>query len=167
MKKLFIYLMFSMTFALTACSDDDEITMPEYLPVTYANIAGTWQLKEWHSEELGEGRYCYLVINRKANDDGNRTLEMYMNLDSDKSHRITSVYELSDDDEVMDEDPTNAIISGIYDHSAGFWNNSYLVNQVDANRMVWTVIDDAEDVSVYVRCESVPEDILAGTRALE
>lgn len=166
MKNIFVYLMLAMTFALSACSDDDEMAVSPYLPVTYANIAGTWQLTEWNGEELGEGRYCYLVINRKANDDGNRTLEIYMNIDSDKSHHITSIYELKDDDE-MDEEPTTAIISGMYDHSAGFWNNSYLVNQVDATRMVWTVTDDAEDVSVYVRCESIPEDILAGTRALK
>lgn len=166
MKNIFVYLMLAMTFLLSACNDDDKILEPEYLPVTYANLAGTWQLKEWHGEALGEGRYCYLIINRKANEDGNRTLEIYMNMDSDKSRHITSIYELEDDEE-MDENPCTAIISGMYDYSAGFWNNSYLVSEVDASRMVWTVMEDTEDTSVYMRCDGIPEDILAGTRTVE
>lgn len=49
----------------------------------------------------------------------------------------------------------------------GFWNNSYLISELEADRMVWTVLEDAEDVSVYVRCEKVPEDIMNGTRAIK
>lgn len=164
MKNIFVYLTLAVTLMLTACHDD-EINAPQSLPVNYANLAGIWQLKEWNGEELGEDRYCYLIINRKADEDGNRALEMYQNMDTYKSRYITSTYELKDDDK-MDEDPTTAIISGMYDHNAGFWSNDYIVSEVEATRMVWTVADDAEDVSVYVRCDEVPEDILVGTRTL-
>lgn len=51
--------------------------------------------------------------------------------------------------------------------ACGFWNNSYLISELEADRMVWTVLEDAEDVSVYVRCEKVPEDIMNGTRAIK
>ena len=166
MNKIIFCTLFALTCLFSACSDDDEVLEPAYLPVTYANIAGTWQLKEWRGEELGEGRYCYLVINRKANEEDEHTLEMYMNIDSDKSRHITSIYELEDDED-MDEAPTTAYISGRYDYSAGFWNNDYLVSEVEPNRMVWTVVNETEDVSVYIRCDAVPEDILAGTRAIK
>lgn len=168
MRNKFIYLMLVMTVLLSACSsDDDPIEEPKvFLPVNYANIAGTWQLAEWNGEALEGGRYCYLVINRKANDDGERTLTIYMNMDSNKSRCITSVYELEDDEE-MDENPYTAYISGMYDYSAGFWNNDYIISEVESDRMVWTVVGDADDRSVYVRCDDVPEDIIAGTRAID
>lgn len=166
MKNIFLYLLCAMALFVSSCSDDDKVQLPEYMPVTYANIAGVWQLAEWNGEALGEERYCYLVIGRKANDDGYRVLDIYMNLDSNKSRHLTSVYELEDDEE-MDDNPYTAFISGMYDYSAGFWNNSYIISELTPDRMVWTVTDDAEDVSVYVRRDAVPEDILTGTRAAE
>lgn len=167
MKNIFTTLLLAATCLLSACNDDDAPAVKEYLPVTYANIAGTWKLSEWNGEATTDDRYCYLVIERKANEEtGNRALTMYTNIDSDKSRTITSVYELEDNIE-MDEDPATAIIKGIYDHSAGFWNNDYLISEVDSDRMVWTVTEDADDISVYVRCEAVPEDIVAGTRAIK
>lgn len=166
MKNMFICWALMLTFFLSSCGNDDEVLVSEYMPVTYANIAGIWQLEEWNGEALGEGRYCYLVIDRKADDKGYRALDIYMNIDSDKSRHLTSIYELEDDEE-MDEDPYTAFISGMYDYSTGFWNNSYIISELESDRMVWTVSEDKEDVSVYVRCDAVPEDILAGTRTVE
>ena len=162
MKNILVYLMLAATFLLSACDKDEKMLEPSYLPVTYANIAGTWQLAEWNGVEMSEGRYCYLVIKRKADEEtGKRALEIYTNIDSDKSHLLTSTYELEGDEDL------GSIISGIYDHAAGFWNNSYLISELEADRMVWIVLEDAEDVSVYVRCEKVPEDIMNGTRAIK
>ena len=168
MRSKFIYLMLVMTVLLSACSNDDDPIEDQkvFLPVNYANIAGTWQLAEWNGEALEDGRYCYLVINRKANDEGERTLTIYMNMDSDKGLCITSIYELEDDEE-MDENPYTAYISGMYDYSAGFWNNDYIISEVEADRMVWTVVGDESDRSTYVRCDDVPEDIKAGTRTVD
>ncbi|WP_303207648.1 lipocalin family protein [Bacteroides oleiciplenus] len=162
MKNIVTYLMLVTAFLLSACSEEEMMSEPEYLPVNYANIAGTWKLSEWNGQEMGEERYCYLVIGRKADEDtGKRTLDIYMNMDSDKSRHLTSTYELEEDEDL------GTIISGMYDHSAGFWNNSYLISELEYSRMVWTVSDDFEDVSVYVRCDEVPEDILSGTRAIK
>lgn len=161
MNKLLTYCMLAAALLMAACNDDDTIVEPQYLPATYANVAGTWQLAEWNGEKLDEERYCYLVIHRRPDDEtGERTLEIYANIDSDKSHHTTSIYELEEDEDL------GTIISGMYDHSAGFWNNSYVISGLEANRMVWTVTDDDSDVSVYVRCESVPDDIVAGTRSV-
>ena len=65
MKNILVYLMLAATFLLSACDKDEKMLEPSYLPVTYANIAGTWQLAEWNGVEMSEGRYCYLVINAK------------------------------------------------------------------------------------------------------
>ena len=117
MKNILVYLMLAATFLLSACDKDEKMLEPSYLPVTYANIAGTWQLAEWNGVEMSEGRYCYLVIKRKADEEtGKRALEIYTNIDSDKSHLLTSTYELEEDEDL------GSIISGIYDHAAGFWN---------------------------------------------
>lgn len=154
--------MFAAFILLSACSDEVEISEPEYLPVTYANVAGTWQLAEWNGTKTDGKRYCYLVIGRKKDaETGKRSIEMYTNIDSDKSRYITSTYELEDIEGL------HTIISGLYDHSAGFWNNSYIISELEEDRMVWTVQDDAEDVSVYVRAEFVPEDIVNGTRSID
>lgn len=130
MKNILVYLMLAATFLLSACDKDEKMLEPSYLPVTYANIAGTWQLAEWNGVEMSEGRYCYLVIKRKADEEtGKRALEIYTNIDSDKSHLLTSTYELEEDEDL------GSIISGIYDHAAGFWNNSYLISELEADRM--------------------------------
>lgn len=162
MKNILAYVMLAVTFLLTACDKDEIVPEVEYLPVTYANIAGTWKLAEWNGTPLSENRYCYLVIERRPDDEtGKRSLKMYMNIDSNKSHLETSTYELTED-----EDSGTTSISGLYDYGAGFWTNTYVISELESDRMVWTVSDDAEDVSVYVRCEEVPEEILNGTRSL-
>lgn len=159
MKRLLCYLMLVVSLCLGACNDEDKV-MEQSPVVTYASLAGTWRLAEWNGTEMDEHRYCYLIIQRRPDEEtGERLLEMYTNIDSDKSHYVASVYKLEEDEEL------GTIISGRYAHAAGFWNNSYRVS-MEVDRMVWRVSDDADDVSIYVRCESVPDDILAGTRAV-
>lgn len=161
MRKILNYLLMAAILAFTACNDDDA-PIQEAIPVTYANIAGTWKLESWNDHPTSDDRYCYLVIERRADEEnGRRPLTMYLNIDSDKSHRETSTYELTEDEELG-----GTIISGMYDFGAGFWTNSYLISELTADRMVWIVTDDPADVSVYVRCNEVPEDIQNGTRAL-
>ena len=54
MKNILVYLMLAATFLLSACDKDEKMLEPSYLPVTYANIAGTWQLAEWNGVEMSE-----------------------------------------------------------------------------------------------------------------
>lgn len=169
MKKLFVYVMCVAAMLLSACSDDDEKMLePEYLPVTYAQIEGIWSLAQWNGQPLDDGRYCYLVIGRRADEEtGLRPLEIYQNLDSSKSRHLTSDYWLEQDEEDLDETGLTALISGVYRYSAGFWNNTYRISALEADRMTWTVTDDVLDVSLYERCSSVPDDVLQGTRSLD
>lgn len=160
---IFSYVALMLAVTLCACSDDDERVKPDAnLPVNYASIAGIWQLATWNGAEMNDECYLYMIIDRKADDQsGRRAFQTYQNIDSSKSRHLTSTYELTDDED------RGVIISGMYDHSAGFWNSEYFITDLSGDTMTWTVTDDDSDRSVYIRCEAIPEDILNGTRALE
>ena len=58
------------------------------------------------------------------------------------------------------------IVSGKYDNSlGGRWNNSYIVTELlPSGSMIWTMKDDAGDVSKYIRCDEIPSNILEEVR---
>ncbi len=58
--------------------------------------------------------------------------------------------------------PNSRVISGTYDYENGDWNNEYIVTDLlETGSMIWTVKDDKSDVCRYVRCEKVPDDVIA------
>lgn len=135
-----------------ACGDNDHGNndpIPE--PVTYASVAGIWQLTQWNGEAFNDSRYCYLVLDRK-----DRVFEIYQNLDSSRARHITGTYELKEDEYL------GVLFEGEYDHGLGFLNNIYVISMPTGESMKWVVSDDPADVSVYTRCASVPENILNG-----
>ena len=75
---------------------------------------------------------------------------LYYNLETFSPYVRTGIYSV---------DEETGVISGRYDHYAGDWTHSYTVSELTRDRMVWTAVDDPQDVSVYVRVDSVPEDI--------
>lgn len=143
-----------LLFAATGCESDDEPANP-YIEPSYVSIAGIWRLSSWNNEEQGDSPYMYIVFDRAE-----RTFEMYQNTDSGKSRYITGTYDLTTDEDGI------TTIKGIYDHAAGFWNHSYFVQKMTATEMTWVITDNADDVSIYTRCDKIPEDILNGTRSL-
>ena len=55
-----------------------------------------------------------------------------------------------------------AVISGEYDFGNGEWNNKYIVTDLlESGSMIWTAKDNENDVNKYIRCEKVPENIIA------
>lgn len=150
-----------LLIGVTACSDDDEVKTEPTLEVNFANISGTWYLNEWNGTKLDDSRYFYITLNRKAVD-GKHTFEIYQNFDSAGSRHITGSYEIE-----YDEDLDSYVISGVYDYWMGDWNASYIVTELKAASMIWTIKGDTDDVSIYTRCSEVPADIVAGTRALQ
>ena len=45
---------------------------------------------------------------------------------------------------------------------SGDWNNKYIVTDLlESGSMTWTSKDDESDVNKYIRCEKVPEEIIA------
>ncbi len=164
MKKIFRTLMVSLLLvAATACDDSDEQVVPRYLDVNYVNVAGVWRLAEVNGIAQDENPYLYLVLNRRADEDRDNlhTFESYDNMDSGLSRHSEGIYSI---EAAEDELP---VVSGYYDHGIGInlWEHDYYVTELTAERMVWTATDNPGDVSVYERCDAVPDDIVAGTRS--
>lgn len=156
-----ILSVFMLLTAITSCSDDDKEEVKPVLDVNYANLAGTWQLTEWNGEKMNDSRYYYIIFNRKE-EDGKRGYMIYTNLNSATSQRISGAFQLETDEETRD------IISGTYNYQMSTddgWNHSYIITDFYKESMVWTAKDDTAEVRIYARCEEIPADIEAGTRA--
>lgn len=132
-----------------ACNDDKSYADPG-LEVTPHNLAGVWQLTESTSGPLAQGSYVYIEFTRR-----DQLFTLYQNLDSFSARRITGRYSTYTDEEL------GALIRGQYDHGIGDWNHRYIVRDLTESRMTWIAQDDPNDISIYVRCEAVPEEILA------
>ena len=132
---------------LTACNNDDEYQEPT-LDVTPNNIAGSWRLESWSAGELAEGSYVYIEFER-----ADRTFTMYQNLDSAEARTLTGRYYIENAADA------GAIIRGNYDHGVGEWSHRYYVRNLTADSMTWVAKDNADDVTVYVRCE-IPAELV-------
>ena len=151
MKNIFkLMAMLALVCCLSSCSDDDEPVVPT-LYVTPANLNGTWQLAEWNGQPLAEGLYCYITFNRRE-----QTFEMYQKFDSMYARYITGSFDI-------EEDPyLGSVISGEYDYWMGDWNSEYIVTDLlESGSMIWTAKDNESDVTKYVRCDKVPDEVVA------
>ena len=155
MKTLFRFVMLiAVLGGFCSCEEDHSYTDDTPNKIVYSQVAGTWQLTQWNNSEIRDGLYFYVILHSKGH-----TFEIYQNFDSGKSRRLTGIYTLE-----YDENEGNTI-TGLYDHASGFWNHIYRIDRFTEESMTWIVKDDLSDISVYTRCEAVPDDILNGTRA--
>lgn len=145
--------LFAFLFCFAAC-DDNEQVIPT-LEVTPANLHGTWKLSEWNGAPLAEGTYCYITFNRKE-----LTFEMYQKFDSMYARYITGSFRVEVDPHL------GFIISGDYDFGKGDWNDEYIVTDLLENgSMIWTAKNNKNDVCKYIRCEKIPDEIVAEAKA--
>ncbi|MCM1718855.1 lipocalin family protein [Bacteroides ovatus] len=154
MKNIFrLMALFAFVLCFSSCNDDEETPVTS-LPVTAANLNGTWQLSEWNGKPLAEGTYCYITFNRRE-----LTFEMYQKFDSMYARYITGSFSIENDPYL------GYIISGEYDFGNGDWNNDYIVTDLLlTGSMTWTAKDDDSDINKYVRCKKVPVSILEEAR---
>lgn len=146
--------LFAFVLCCVSCGDDEKAEIPT-LPVTAANLNGTWQLAEWNGQPMAEGTYCYITFNRRE-----LTFEMYQKFDSMYARYITGSFSLENDPYLR------YVISGEYDFGNGDWNHDYIVTDLlESGSMIWTAKDDDNDVSKYARCEKVPESIIEEAKA--
>lgn len=144
LKIAFALVLLSVPFACTK----EEAQVSPFLEVTTNNISGTWTLSEWNGKPLSEGLFFYIEIVRR-----DKLFTTYENITGSSTVTVTRTgrYDLYDGD----------IITGIYDNSLNeYWMHKYVISELTGDRMVWTATDDPDEVMVYVRCDSVPEDIL-------
>lgn len=80
--------LFAFVLCCVSCDDDEKAEIPT-LPVTAANLNGTWQLAEWNGQPMTEGTYCYITFNRRE-----LTFEMYQKFDSMYARYITGSFSL-------------------------------------------------------------------------
>ena len=145
MKNIFrIAMLFTLLLSTAACSNsnDNKVFEEAALEASYINIAGTWGLTEWNGQSI-ETIYTYITFDRRE-----RTFVMYQNMDSMYPRKITGSFSLSKDE----NDESIDLISGDYDYDNGKWNNTYEI-KIYKEKMIWTVVGDASDVSVYTRSE--------------
>ena len=149
MKDLFkIMFLACLSMMMVACGgDDDEVVVPP-LDVTPNNIAGQWCVESWNGSPLAEGSYVYIEFER-----ADRTFTMYQNLDSAEARTLTGRYYIENAADA------GAIIRGNYDHGVGEWSHRYYVRNLTADSMTWVAKDNADDVTVYVRCE-IPAELV-------
>ncbi len=156
MKQILKYLTIAlMALSLASCTDKPgEPEKEPALPVTPTNINGTWQLVEWNGQALPESRYFYIEFIRRGS-----LFKSYENTASHGVHKETGVYDIT-----IDESLGGAVITGKYDNfMEQGWDHSYIVTDLTATRMVWTVAGNPDDVSVYARIDSIPSDITGET----
>ena len=149
MKRFLRFAALLSALALLGACDDDMYVTP--LEVTNNNIAGTWQLAEWNGAPLAEGSFVYIEFISK-----DAKYVMYQNLDSFGARKLTGRFAIETDEEL------GAIIYGNYDYSVGDWQHRYIVTDFSKTQMIWTAKDDRSDISVYERCDGIPEEITGG-----
>lgn len=147
----FLSLSLLAVLLLTAfkCEKIEDVPEPE-LEVTANNIAGTWVLAEWNGGTPAEGTYVYLEFTRR-----DQLFTMYDNIGSFSARRRTGRFNIT-----IDEKLGSAVIRGQYDYGAGDWQHRYVVTGLTGKSMTWTAVDDPADVSVYHRCDGIPQEIL-------
>ena len=153
MKNILKIVVLSLALAAAVACDDDKQPVDTSLPVTSNNIAGTWQLARWNDAPLADGSYVYLHIIRKDN-----LFELYQKLDTFQARKLTGRFALNEDEEL------GTLIRGLYDYGTGEWQHRYIVRDLTADRMVWVALDDPDDISIYVRCDAIPQEIIDQSR---
>jgi len=167
MKTFFKYMLLAALICnIWSCSDDDEDVV-EKTNITYNDIAGTWKMTKWNDEEMNDGRYFYVTFNRK-----DRVFDIYQNLDTEKTRHLTGRFLMEHDEDL------GTIIKGDYDHAAGQWNQTYLLDSFADSEMSWVVVTrehnlpanpwmpDYSDVTIYTRIDAVPDEVLINSEAL-
>ncbi len=151
MKRLLKIVLLLCSVFVWACNDDSQPVEPS-LNVTANNLAGTWRLATWHDEPLAEGSFVYIEFVRKG-----QTFKLYQNLDSFRPVMKSGRFSITTDEKLG-----AAVLSGDYDHSLNAtWAHRYVVRDLTKTSMTWIVTTDEDDVTVYERCDGIPEDILA------
>lgn len=151
MKNLLKFLFLLILAATFAGCDDDKSYEDPGLEVSLYNISGTWKLESWNNgAALAEGSYVYIDLAYR----NGQEFTIYQNLDSFGPRRITGSYNLYTDESL------GSVIRGMYDYENGDWTHRYIIRNLFPDRMTWIATDNADNVSLYVRCDGIPQEIL-------
>lgn len=142
---------FFAALTLCCCNNQSNEASEPLLDVTPTNIAGLWMLESYdNGATLADGAFVYINFERS-----DRSYTLYQNVGSMYTQTITGNYFIEVDSAL------GAVIRGNYgtnEYNYFDWSHRYIV-ELTATHMRWTAKDDSENVSVYVRADSLPEDI--------
>ena len=138
-----------MFAALVLCSCNNTNEPTEVLvDVTPTNLAGVWMLESFdNGKSLADGDFVYIEFVRT-----DRSYTLYQSVGSMYTQTMTGNY-------FIEIDPAyGAIIRGNYgtdEYNYFDWSHRYIVTMT-ADRMRWEAKDDEQNVSIYVRVDSLP-----------
>ena len=134
----------ALLLTATSCTKEDNGGAEEPLEVNRNNISGSWELVSWNGKPLEGGTYLHLTLVRN---DATFTLEQNLDSFGDIPQTLTGRYSLSEDE------IRGSIIEGLYDHDYGFWSHKYVISALYRDTMVWTALDDENEVQVFQRLQ--------------
>lgn len=146
----YITLLF-VALMLCCCNKSTEEQGEPLLDVTPVNLAGVWKLTSYdNGATLSDGAYVYICFERT-----DRAYTIYQNIGTMYGETKSGHY-------FIDTDPMRgAVIRGNYgtdEYNYFDWSHRYIV-ELKASTMRWTATDDSQNISVYTRVESLPEEL--------
>lgn len=146
----YITLLFA-ALALCSCDKPDNNQSDMLIEVTPTTLAGLWMLESYdNGKTLAEGTFVYIDFVRS-----DCSYTIYQNIGSMYTQTMRGNYFIEIDSEL------GAVIRGNYgtdEYNYFDWSHRYIV-QMRSNTMRWIAKDDPENVSVYVRVDTLPEGI--------
>lgn len=140
MKKLLSSIFFLSLLAVlfTGCKDDEIEPKVVNLPINYANISGEWHLVSWCGEQIPDGIYFNIYLDRRDHE-----FSIRQNLNSMYEQNLTGSYSL----DLQDDDETY-ILSGLYSYGKGSWSHSYIVCAISEDGLLSLVaVDDDTEIA--------------------
>ena len=143
----------AITSSLCSCKKQ-EMPEVEYLPVTFNNISSNLTLVRYSCKHETEDKPVsqapiqgtFLNVTFYRND---QTFEITTNLDSSDlvPHTSNGTFNIVTDDAI------GSIIKGKYDHGGEMWSHDYVITDLTATTMTWTVLDNAFYIQNFQRTE--------------
>ena len=146
----YITLLFA-ALALCSCNRPSPEAVDPLIDVTPTTLAGLWMLESYdNGKTLAEGTFVYIDFVRS-----DCSYTIYQNVGSMYTQTMRGNYFIEIDSEL------GAVIRGNYgtdEYNYFDWSHRYIV-QMRSNTMRWVAKDDPENVSVYIRVDTLPEGI--------
>ena len=142
MKHILSKLLLALAVITASMSCTKDPAPVQYLEVNKTNIEGSWSLVSLNGEQLNAGTYFHITLKRN---DNTFSISQNMNAFPEIGSEMTGRYDLSEDMAY------GTIISGIYDHDAGFWAYDYIIAELSADSMKWTAKGNPDFVQEYRR----------------
>lgn len=140
----YILIVFAALCCLLSCNKNARPAEDPQLVVNFTNTSGDWVLESWKGQPMDR---TPVYIHLKA-----KEFVMMSSVGSMYLHKTTGSYNL------YEVEGVGMVIRGIYDFTYDYWSHEYVISSLTAKKMVWTSMDDPEDVHIYARTDKFPAE---------